>query len=101
MRSGVTVADGVDSSSLSIDDLGSGAFIKWRLFLRRVLPDSVFTTYDRGVDLISVTTAGTQVSLPALNPLMASHGDHSRTSVFPKHSIASHVHPTPPLAKGA
>lgn len=38
VRSEVTVTDGVDSSSLSKDKLGSGCFIWWRLFLRRVLP---------------------------------------------------------------
>lgn len=43
VRSEDTVADGVDSSSLSKDKLGSGSFIRWRLFLCRVLPDSVFT----------------------------------------------------------
>ena len=58
--SGVTVADGVDSSSLSNDKLGSGSFVRWHLFLRRVLPDSVFTIYDRGIDHISVTTKGVQ-----------------------------------------
>ena len=58
VRSDVTVADGVDSSSLSKDKLGSGSFTRWRLFLCRVLPDSIFTTYDRGVDHTSVTTKG-------------------------------------------
>ena len=56
VRSEITVTDGVNSSSLSKDKLGSGCFIWWRLFLRRVLPDSVFTMYDRGVDHTSVTT---------------------------------------------
>ena len=60
VRSEVTVTDGVDSSSLSKDKLGSGCFIWWCLFLRRVLPDSVFTMYDRGVDHTSVTTKGVQ-----------------------------------------
>lgn len=60
VRSGVTVTDGVDSSSLSKDKLGSGSFIWCRLFLLRVLPDSVFTMYDRGVDHTSVTTKDVQ-----------------------------------------
>lgn len=105
-----TVTDGVDSSSLSNDKLGSGSFVRWHLFLRRVLPDSVFTIYDRGVDHISVTTKGVQepfssvlllLSLLALIPLVASHGDHSRTSVILELLIDSHVHPTPSLAEEA
>lgn len=36
VRSGVTVTDGVDSSSLSKDKLGSGSFIWCRLFLLSV-----------------------------------------------------------------
>ena len=45
MRSEVTVADGVHSSSLFNDELGSGSFIRRRLFLRRVFPSERYTIY--------------------------------------------------------
>lgn len=95
VRSEVTVTDGVDSSSLSKDKLGSGCFICWRLFLHRVLPDSVFTMYDRGVDHTSVTTKGVQ------EPFSFTLSSSCRTSVFPELPIASHVHPSPSLAEEA
>ena len=45
MRSEVTVADGVHSSSLSNDELASGSFIRWRLFLGRVFARERYTIY--------------------------------------------------------
>lgn len=45
MRSELTVADGVYSSSFSNDELASGSFIRWHLFLRRVFPSGRYTIY--------------------------------------------------------
>ena len=44
MRSELTVADGV-YSSFSNDELASGSFIRWHLFLRRVFPSGRYTIY--------------------------------------------------------
>lgn len=76
MRSEVTVADGAHSSSLSNDELASGSFIRWRLFLRRVFPSERYTIYKLQLLVLRSHFRSLLISLP-VNLLMASHGDHS------------------------
>ena len=77
MRSEVTVADGVHSSSLFNDELGSGSFIRRRLFLRRVFQSERYTIYKRQLQVLRSHFRSLQISLLALNVLMVSHGDYS------------------------
>ena len=77
VRSEVTVADGAHSSSLSNDELASGSFIRWRLFLRRVFPSERYTINKLQLLVLRSHFRSLLISLPALNLLMASRGDHS------------------------